>query len=82
MAAGAPVVTSNTSCLPEITGGAALLIDPRSPAEIASALTRILESDSLRRELSVRGRQQAEKYRWARCAQESLHFFRAVAGSS
>lgn len=82
MAARTPVVTSNTSCLPEITGGAALLIDPRSPAELASALTRLLETESLRADLSARGRQQAERYRWTRCAEESLRFFRAVVGQA
>jgi glycosyltransferase involved in cell wall biosynthesis len=81
MAAGAPVITSNTSCLPEITGGAALLIDPGSPGEIVSALTRVLESESLRDDLSARGRVQAARYRWSRCAEESLNFFKKVAGN-
>jgi len=80
MAAGTPVVTSNTSCLPEITGGAALVADPRSPWEIASALERVLESPSLRAELAARGRERAGIFRWDRCAQESLQFFRSVAG--
>jgi glycosyltransferase involved in cell wall biosynthesis len=80
MAAGTPVITSNTSCLPEITGGAALLVDPRSPAEIAAALTKLLESETLRRELAARGRERATVFRWDRCAEESLEFFRTVAG--
>jgi len=53
MAAGAPVVTSNNSCLPEVTGDAAILIDPKSASEIASALTRLFESESLRMELGL-----------------------------
>jgi glycosyltransferase involved in cell wall biosynthesis len=80
MAAGAPVVTSNTSCLPEITGDAAALIDPRSPGEIAAALTRLLESPTLRTELSERGKHRAQSYRWETCATQSLEFFRRVAG--
>jgi alpha-1,3-rhamnosyl/mannosyltransferase len=80
MAAGTPVLTSNTSCLPEIAGEAAMLVDPRSPAEIASGLTRLLESDNLRADLSVRGRERASIFRWDRCAEESLRFFRTVAG--
>src|SRR5262249_31115270 len=62
MAAGTPVVTSSTSCLPEITGDAALLADPRSAAEVAAALSRALESPSLRAELSERGRRRARRY--------------------
>jgi glycosyltransferase involved in cell wall biosynthesis len=80
MAAGAPVITSNTSCLPEITGEAASLVDPRSAAEIAAALARLLESPTLRAELSERGRQRAQRYRWEACAAQSLEFFRKVAG--
>jgi alpha-1,3-rhamnosyl/mannosyltransferase len=81
MAAGAPVLTSNNSCLPEITGGAALLVDPKSPAEIAGALTQVFESQALREDLAKRGRKRAELFRWERCATESLHFFRSVCGS-
>jgi glycosyltransferase involved in cell wall biosynthesis len=81
MAAGAPVITSNNSCLPEITGGAALLIDPQSPAEIAAALTSVLESPSIRSDLSTRGRARAELFRWETCATQSLQFFRSVCGT-
>jgi glycosyltransferase involved in cell wall biosynthesis len=80
MAAGAPVVTSNTSCLPEITGDAAALVDPLSSGEIAAALARLLESPILRAELSERGRQRARRYRWESCAAQSLDFFRRIAG--
>ncbi|HEY4362603.1 MAG TPA: glycosyltransferase family 1 protein [Bryobacteraceae bacterium] len=82
MAAGVPVVTSNTSCLPEIAGDAALLADPRSASEIAAQLTRLLESESLRDDLASRGRKRAERYRWEACATRSLEFFRSVAGLS
>jgi glycosyltransferase involved in cell wall biosynthesis len=81
MAAGAPVVTSNNSCLPEIAGDAALLVDPRSASEIAAAVTRLLESEALRGDLRARGRKRAELFRWEKCATESLHFFRSVGGS-
>lgn len=78
MAAGVPVVTSNVSCLPEVAGDAAVLVDPRSAAEIGAAVTRVLESGELRRELGGRGRVRARRYRWEACAAESLRFFRGV----
>jgi glycosyltransferase involved in cell wall biosynthesis len=81
MAAGAPVLTSNNSCLPEIAGDAALLVDPRSAGEIASSLTRMLESESLRTDLVARGRKRADLFRWEKCATQSLQFFRSVCGS-
>ena len=80
MAAGVAVLTSNNSCLPEIAGEGALLVDPRSAAEIAAGLTRLLESESERRQLAARGRQRAERYRWETCAERSLEFFRRVSG--
>jgi glycosyltransferase involved in cell wall biosynthesis len=81
MAAGVPVLTSNNSCLPEIAGDAAILIDPRSASEIASALTRMLESETLLADLAARGRTRADAFRWEKCATESLHFFRSVGGA-
>jgi glycosyltransferase involved in cell wall biosynthesis len=81
MAAGVPVLTSSNSCLPEITGGAAVLVHPMSSAEIASSLTRMLESESLLADLSARGRMRADLFRWEKCATESLQFFRSVYGS-
>ncbi len=80
MAAGVAVLTSNNSCLPEIAADGAVLVDPRSAAEIAAGLTRLLESESWRKELAARGRQRAERYRWETCAARSLEFFRKVSG--
>jgi glycosyltransferase involved in cell wall biosynthesis len=81
MACGVPVITSDNSCLPEIAGRGALLVDPRSPAEIASALDQLLTSPSLAAYVSGEGRRQADKYRWGTCAQRSMDFFRLAAGS-
>jgi len=81
MAAGVAVLTSNNSSLREIAGDAALLIgDPKSPAEIAAGLTRLLESETLRQDLGARGRQRAAQFRWETCAARSLEFFRRIAG--
>jgi alpha-1,3-rhamnosyl/mannosyltransferase len=82
MAARVPVVTSNTSCLPEIAAGAAALVDPRSPAEITAALARLLTSESERTRLATLARRRAEQFRWEECASRSLTFFRRIGGSS
>jgi glycosyltransferase involved in cell wall biosynthesis len=57
-----------------------LLADPKSTSEIASALTRVLESDALRQDLGARGRKRAAQFRWETCAKRSLEFFRRIAG--
>src|ERR1017187_4902533 len=79
MAAGTPVITSNVSSLPEITGDAALLIDPRSQSELRAALARLLGSEALRVALAAKGRPHARAFRWETCAARSLVFFRDVA---
>jgi alpha-1,3-rhamnosyl/mannosyltransferase len=80
MAAGVAAVTSNGSCLPEIAGGGALLVDPRSVEEVATALQRLLSSPLLRSELAAKGKTRAaECYRWETCARKSLEFFHRVA---
>jgi glycosyltransferase involved in cell wall biosynthesis len=80
MAANVPVLSSRTSCLPEIAGDAAAYVDPRSPSEMAAQMTRLLESPEERSRLARIGRARAECYRWERCARESLAFFREIAG--
>jgi len=79
MAAGVPVITSNTSCLPEVAGDAALLVDPRSAAEMQAAMERLLTSTALQQELRTAGLARAKRdYRWEICARKSLEFFRRV----
>ena len=78
MAAGVPVITSNTSCLPEIAGDGALLVDPRSPAEIQAALEKLLTTESLHDRLRTAGAARARQYRWDTCARQSLEFFRRL----
>ena len=48
MACGTPVVTSNVSSLPEVAGGAALLVDPYDPASIADGICRAVTDEALR----------------------------------
>jgi glycosyltransferase involved in cell wall biosynthesis len=79
MAAGVPVITSNTSCLPEIAREGALLVDPRSSGEIQSAMEKLLTSPTLQEQLRRGGTARANRdYRWEICARKSLEFFARV----
>ncbi len=80
MAAGVPVVTSAVSSLPEISGDAAVLVDPRSEAEVRRALEDVLTSPERRRLMIERGRRNARRFSWSECARRSIAFFREVAG--
>jgi alpha-1,3-rhamnosyl/mannosyltransferase len=82
MAAGVPVITSNLSSLPEVTGGAARLIDPHSPAELRAALDCLLTSPATCAQLAASGRMQAQRFRWDLCARQSIDFFERILGSS
>lgn len=81
MACAVPCITSNTSCLPEIAGGAALLVNPESAEEIRDAVLRLVEHPEERARLGAAGRERAELlFRWERAARESLQFFREITG--
>jgi glycosyltransferase involved in cell wall biosynthesis len=68
MASGTPVVTSNVSSLPEVTGDAALLVDPTSAEAIADAMRRVLTDATLSADLSARGLRRAQEFSWERAA--------------
>jgi len=78
MACGTPVVTSNTTSLPEVTGDAAILVNPYSSEEIGQALEKILNDDSLRRELALRGLQRAKKFSWQDAAKKTIEVYKEV----
>jgi glycosyltransferase involved in cell wall biosynthesis len=71
-ACGVPVITSNTSSLPEVAGDAALLVDPHDVDAIADAMFRIATDAGLRAELDRRGRENVKRFSWEKCAQETL----------
>ncbi len=75
MACGTPVVTSNVSSLPEVTGGAALLIDPMDQGSIESALLTIIQDQGLRKRLREQGIEQAKKFTWQAAAEKTLQLY-------
>ncbi len=73
MACGAPVIASNTTAFPEVTGDAALLVDPLNSNELADAMQNIIEDKSLANTLRERGFQRAAQFTWDEfCAQNSI----------
>lgn len=81
MSCGAPVITSNTSSMPEVAGDAALLVDPLNADELASALETVLEDEGLRTGMKKKGLARAAMFSWDRCARETLEVYRKVAAS-
>jgi glycosyltransferase involved in cell wall biosynthesis len=79
MACGVPVVTYNTSSLPEVVGDAAILLDPPVTSEtLAAALTRVLDDGPFRRDLVARGRARARCFDWRATARATLEAYAGV----
>lgn len=74
-ACGAPVVTSNTTSLPEAAGAGAGLVAPENIAEIKAAVERILTSEELRAQLKKKGIENARRFRWDNSARRILEIF-------
>jgi glycosyltransferase involved in cell wall biosynthesis len=79
MAHGTPVVTSNTSSLPEVAGNAALLVNPENVFEIRRGLQRVLLDSALREQMKQRGYEQAQRFSWTTSVSRILEIYREVA---
>lgn len=73
-----PVVCSNVTSLPEIGGDAALLVDPKSPEQLAEAASRVLTDPELRQTLIKRGRDRAARFSWQTFTGEVTRILRQV----
>jgi len=78
MAHGTPVVTSNTSSLPEVVGNAAVLVNPENVFEIMRATHRVLVDPALREKLRQRGYEQAKRFSWEASARRILRIYKEV----
>jgi glycosyltransferase involved in cell wall biosynthesis len=78
MACGVPVITSNTSSLPEVVGDAAVMIDPYNTAELARAILQVLQDERLRDELRQKGYARAQHFTWAQSASKMLSVYQRL----
>jgi glycosyltransferase involved in cell wall biosynthesis len=76
MAHGAPVVSSNATCLPEIYGKAAEYFDPKDKESLIGALSKVLADDKLKKRLIAKGYEQNKQYSWFNTAAETLLIYR------
>ncbi len=81
MASGVPVVASNTSSLPEITAGAAILAPPQDEHAWAEGIAEILENPAKAEDLRRKGLARAQQFSWQRAGEETVAVYRTVAGS-
>lgn len=78
MTLGAPVVTSNTSSLPEVAGEAAILVDPQNIQQLADAIFQVISDSQLRQKLIYKGKQRATLYTWEKTARSTLKAYNSL----
>jgi len=67
-----PVVSSDSSCLPEILGEAAMYFNPRDQQSMIKVVRQVLSNQQIQDDLKAQGLKQVQKYSWEKCAQETL----------
>jgi glycosyltransferase involved in cell wall biosynthesis len=78
MACGAPVVASNSTCIPEVAGDAALLADPTSATAHVECISQLLTDDRTRLHFSGAGLERAQRYTWENCARQLRGHFASL----
>ncbi len=78
MACGTPVITSNTSSMPEVAGDAAILIDPFKPEQITEAIIEILNNEHRKQDLITKGLKRVKQFSWENMALENLKLYNKV----
>ena len=78
MVHGAPVVSSNATCLPEVYGDAAHYFNPTDTQSIANSINEVLTDEKLREDLVAQGKAQAAKYSWQRMAEQTLAIYSQI----
>ena len=79
MACGTPVISSDATALPEVVGGAGLLVGPRDEDALCQAMLDVLTDGGLRADLRRRGLERAAQFSWRRCAGQTVEAYRAAA---
>lgn len=79
MAAGVPVVSANTSCIPEVLSDCGLLFDPHAVDQGVAAVLEVLSNPPLRADLCERGRTRARQFTWDRTGELTLQGYRYAA---
>lgn len=78
MQCGVPVITSNTSSLPEVVGEAGIMVDPKDTDALCHSMLEIYNKSSLRESMSLKSLAQAKLFSWERCTQETIAAYRTA----
>lgn len=75
---GCPVVSTNTTSMPEVLADSALFFDPRNANELADKMFQVINDDILRKTLIQKGLENVKRFSWEKCAKETLSVYKAT----
>jgi glycosyltransferase involved in cell wall biosynthesis len=78
MSCNVPVITSNTSSMPEVSGEAALIINPSNPEEITEGLIKIVNNEAYRKLLCAKGLERSKEFSWKNMAKDYLKLYELI----
>lgn len=78
MRCGTPVITSNTSSMPEVSGDGALFVDPSNPVEISESIVKLLGNNEIKDQLVQKGFNRSAKFSWENMAKEVLKLYENI----
>jgi len=73
-----PLISSNSTCLPEIAGDAAIYFDPENTKDMAEKIEMVLKSTTLAEELVIKGRARLKDFSWEKSAKEHIEYFKEI----
>jgi len=79
MACGTPVITSNSTSLPEVVGNAGIMINPRNINELTESMYKVLTDKDLRKNMAEKGLERAKIFDWGKSAEQTLLFYKKIA---
>lgn len=80
MSVGLPVLSSNSTCLPEVYADAALYFDPKNQADLIEKIEKIISDQNLVIDLITKGRTRAKQFSWRKMAKETLKVYKKATG--
>ncbi len=82
MQCGTPVITSNTSSLPEVVGEAGIMVDPHDEDELCQQMLKVYNNSLFRDSLAIKAKERAKKFSWSKCAQETIDAYKYAMANS
>jgi glycosyltransferase involved in cell wall biosynthesis len=81
MQCGTPVITANTSSLPEVVGDAGIMVDPHDADGLCQAMLKLMTKTDLRQAMSKKSLEQAGRFSWSNCANQTLAAYKMAIDS-